>query len=192
VDVWNGSVAQVQIYVARGNVTYPIGLRAGQVAAQWGVDRSSFAVVDTLGIVRFITSNSTSYRNRYTQNEAAIIAALQNLTTVVERLQETAPRHFSLGQSFPNPFRQETTIRFEIAAAPKAGHVRLSIYNLLGQQVRLLISQHLPAGAYQSVWNGRDAAGNLVPGGLYFYKLEAGSFVALKRLVFLREGGEIQ
>ena len=64
--------------------------------------------------------------------------------------------------------------------------VRLSIYNMLGQEVRTLVNQFKPQGAYQVIWDGRDMAGKVAPSGLYIYKLQVGNQSQIRRLVLMK------
>jgi len=94
-----------------------------------------------------------------------------------------SPSLFLLHQNFPNPFNPETTIRFEL---PQNSHVRLEIYNLLGQRVTTLLDSPKPAGHYTLKWDGKDQNGNDVASGIYFYKLVAGDFNQIKKMVLTR------
>ena len=98
-------------------------------------------------------------------------------------LDSNEPLTFGLNQNFPNPFNPETTIRYSV---PEASEVRLTIYNIQGQQVRVLINAPHSAGRYNTRWDGRDAIGRVVSTGLYLYRLEAGSNVALRKMVFVK------
>lgn len=93
------------------------------------------------------------------------------------------PAAFALEQNYPNPFNPETAIRYDL---PEASHVRLSVYNPLGQEVAMLVNEQEPAGSYQVKFNA-----GTVPSGVYFYRLEAstssaGSFVQTRKLVVLK------
>jgi flagellar hook assembly protein FlgD len=95
-----------------------------------------------------------------------------------------SPRTFQLSQNYPNPFNPETTIRFDL---PIPSKVTLRIYNILGQEVvTLLNGENRPAGFYTARWNGRNGSGNQVASGVYFYRLEAGPFVMVKKMMLLR------
>lgn len=102
-----------------------------------------------------------------------------DLTAVPEPL----PRSFALAQNEPNPFVTVTGIRF---ALPRTAHVRLAVYDLAGRTVAVLREGELPAGTHTAEWRGRDAAGRRVAAGVYFYRLEAGGYRAVRRLVFVR------
>ncbi|MCJ7497238.1 MAG: T9SS type A sorting domain-containing protein, partial [candidate division Zixibacteria bacterium] len=93
------------------------------------------------------------------------------------------PDKFELKQNYPNPFNPVCNIEY---ALPKGSHVTLSIYNILGQKVRVLVDEYQSAG-YKSVrWDGRDNLGREVTSGIYFYRIEAGDFVQAKRMVLIK------
>ena len=98
-------------------------------------------------------------------------------------LDSNEPLSFRLDQNFPNPFNPETTIRYSV---PEASEVRLIIYNLQGQQVRVLINAPHSAGRYNTRWDGRDEIGRSVSTGVYVYRLDAGTNVALRKMVFVK------
>ena len=90
---------------------------------------------------------------------------------------------FGLEQNSPNPLNPSTTIRYTLS---KAADVRLTIYNMLGQQVRLLVNAVQVQGAYSVVWDGRTAFGQTVSSGLYFYRLEAGPNVSIRKMILAK------
>ncbi len=85
---------------------------------------------------------------------------------------------YTLAQNYPNPFNPATTINFSIA---KATNVKLVVFNILGQQVAQLVNDKLAAGAHTVVFNANNMAT-----GVYFYRLEAGSFVDVKKMLLLK------
>jgi spore germination protein YaaH len=80
------------------------------------------------------------------------------------------PDKFELGQNFPNPFNYSTTINFTIIGST-AQETRLVIYDILGQEIVTLLDETRSAGRYEVVWNGKDQYGQLVPSGIYLYRL---------------------
>ena len=94
-----------------------------------------------------------------------------------------APLVFSVGQSYPNPFRSSTRIAFGL---PEASHVNLKIFDVSGRLVRTLSNEPRPAGRHTVRWDGRDSGGRNVATGIYFYRFEAGEFRESKRLVRVR------
>ena len=98
-------------------------------------------------------------------------------------LLEDRPISFVLNQNFPNPFNPETQIPYTLASDVET---KLMIYNTLGQVVRTLVNEHQAAGRYSIRWDGLDAVGRQVASGTYLYRLEAGSFKTVKKLMLLK------
>lgn len=88
------------------------------------------------------------------------------------------PQSFGLSQNFPNPFNPSTTIDFEI---PKTTFVRLDVYDILGQEIKELLGEVKPAGYYQIDFDAKN-----LPSGVYFYKLEAGSYKRTLKMVVMK------
>jgi hypothetical protein len=93
------------------------------------------------------------------------------------------PGEFKLYPNYPNPFNPSTTIRFEL---PKAGRVRLAIYNLMGQEIAVLVDDKRQEGMHEVRWNGLDARHLPVPTGLYLYRLEAAPYHGTGKLLLLK------
>jgi hypothetical protein len=91
---------------------------------------------------------------------------------------ELLPTEFGLSQNYPNPFNPSTVIEFSL---PERSFVKLTIMNLLGQEIETLIAEEREAGSYRVKWN----AGNF-PTGTYFYRLQAGGFAQIKKLILLK------
>lgn len=89
---------------------------------------------------------------------------------------------FALLPARPNPFAGTTTIEFELA---ETAFARLAIYDVSGQRVRLLVDETLAAGRQRVFWDGRNSSGAPVASGVYFARVEAGSFRASTRIVVL-------
>lgn len=104
-------------------------------------------------------------------------------STVDVKSSPSVPILFSLHQNYPNPFNPETTIRFEL---PQAEDVTINIYNLQGQLVRELVSENREAGLHNIVWDAREDAGRIMPSGVYLYRIQAGGFSQVKKLMLLR------
>lgn len=88
-----------------------------------------------------------------------------------------------LAQNAPNPFNPQTEIRFSV---PAKGHVRLDVYNVQGQRVRVLEDRVLEPGVHTVHWDGADEAGHAVASGLYLYSLTTGGFEAARKMILLR------
>ena len=93
------------------------------------------------------------------------------------------PDQYGLHQNAPNPFNPSTLIGYQL---PEAGLVRLAIYNLLGQEVRVLVNETKEAGSFTATWDGTDALGRRVASGAYLYRINAGEFSASRRMLLLK------
>jgi uncharacterized delta-60 repeat protein len=93
------------------------------------------------------------------------------------------PDQFNLSQNYPNPFNPTCEIEY---ALPTDCRVTLSIYNMLGQKVRVLVDEYQEAG-YKSVkWDGKDDQGQEVTSGVYFYRLDAGNFTQSRKMILMK------
>jgi flagellar hook assembly protein FlgD len=104
-------------------------------------------------------------------------------TAVTTRSTTTLPQNPTLEQNYPNPFNPETKISFEL---PKASRVVLKVFNLQGQEIRTLLNEEKPAGAFEALWDGKDNAGRQMPSGTYLYRIEAQGLVQTKKMVLLQ------
>ncbi|MEJ2050622.1 MAG: FlgD immunoglobulin-like domain containing protein, partial [Calditrichota bacterium] len=93
------------------------------------------------------------------------------------------PVTFQLSQNYPNPFNPVTHFRFSLAHQVK---VKLEIFNVLGQRVKMLVDKEMPAGEYQMQWDGLNDMGNKLGSGLYFYRISAGDFVKIRKMILLK------
>jgi len=99
-----------------------------------------------------------------------------NITDIEEYMD--LPTKYLLSQNYPNPFNPSTKIEFYL---PKAEHVTIEVYNTLGQQIVTLVNKPMTIGQHQIELNGRNLSS-----GVYFYRIEAGSFVQAKKMIILR------
>ena len=93
------------------------------------------------------------------------------------------PDQYGLNRNTPNPFNPLTTIGYQL---PEAGKVRLSIVNLLGQEIRVLVNERTDAGSFKVSWDGADAMGRRVASGVYLYRMQAGDFSSSRRMLLLK------
>ena len=92
------------------------------------------------------------------------------------------PADFALGQNYPNPFNPSTIIPYQL---PASGHVRLEVFNMLGQRLATLVDAERSAGAHTAQWDGTDAAGRAVGAGVYIYRLSSGGITESRRMVLV-------
>lgn len=105
------------------------------------------------------------------------------VVSIADDLTSEFPETFELLQNYPNPFNPETRIRFRI---PTRTHITLPIYNLLGQQIHILVDKEFEAGSHSILWDGKDIKGQPVSSGIYFYRLRAGEFSQVRKMSLIR------
>jgi 5'-nucleotidase/UDP-sugar diphosphatase len=93
------------------------------------------------------------------------------------------PEDFQLLQNYPNPFNPQTDISYSL---PENSHVKLTVYNLLGQTVKTLVDEYQSAGSKEVTWDGRNERGESVASGIYLYRLEAGKYTETKKMSLLK------
>ena len=90
---------------------------------------------------------------------------------------------YTLEQNYPNPFNPTTQIRFNM---PEESVVTIKIYNMLGKEIKTLISGEKTAGEHSVTWNGTNDRGILVASGTYFYRINTGNFTQVKKMIFMK------
>ncbi|HQQ86076.1 MAG TPA: DUF2341 domain-containing protein [Candidatus Marinimicrobia bacterium] len=93
------------------------------------------------------------------------------------------PKEFCLHSNYPNPFNPVTTISYDLA---EDVYVELTVYNMIGEKVTTLVKGNQPAGYYNVEWDGRNSQGRIVPSGMYFLKICAGSYNKTNKMVFVK------
>lgn len=140
-----------------------------------GVNWFEFGNSFVYGIVNGIFINDSSYLYVYTNN--GVYRSPDPITNASEYNEHTLTS-FLLHQNYPNPFNPITNIEYQI---PNPGFVSLKIYDVLGNEITNLVSEEKPAGIYSVEFNGIG-----FPSGVYFYKLQAGNFSQVKKMILLR------
>jgi hypothetical protein len=100
------------------------------------------------------------------------------ITSVEDQGNLYIPKEYKLEQNYPNPFNPTTTIKYSI---PKTSFVSLKIYNLIGEEVATLVNEENSIGNYEIEFNATS-----LPSGVYFYRIQADSFVETKKMVLLK------
>lgn len=88
------------------------------------------------------------------------------------------PKEYALLQNYPNPFNPETSIKFDI---PDLSNVKLSVYDITGREVSVLVNEKLEPGSYSYKWNGAQFAS-----GIYFFRVQAGSFIQTRKMALIK------
>ena len=134
----------------------------------WSILASDFDMDGRTDIV--LTSTSDSLYVLYNLGSGTVGIQDQEI--------EEIPTAFLLSQNYPNPFNPSTTIKYSI---PNTGLVSLSVCNILGEQVKTLINQEMPAGNHTVQFNASNLAS-----GIYLYKLQAGNFIETKKMILIK------
>jgi hypothetical protein len=120
----------------------------------------------------------TSQVNGWAVGASGLILHYRRNTSSVSQTLSTLPAMFSLGQNYPNPFNPATTINYSL---PKAGNVKLTVYNTVGSKVATIVNEYKPAGSYSVKFNGTNLAS-----GIYLYRLESGNYSAAKKFILMK------
>jgi hypothetical protein len=141
-----------------------------------------FAVRDTAAVDSTITANGRYYYRVTTVdvhgNESVPTDQLPTPNVSSVDAKSMAPKAFSLAQNYPNPFNPSTTIAYEL---PQSSFVKMSVYDMLGREVAVPVNERQNAGVHHVKFDGSGLST-----GVYCYRIQAGDFVALKRMLLLK------
>lgn len=150
------------------------------------IGRLRFNRVDTTGCIRLTINANSVVQDSITQWVNAT-----DWTTVVDttcwRMDyltgiglagNEIPTRYELYQNFPNPFNPTTLIKYDI---PKTGLVTITLYDVLGKEIRKLVNENVQPGRYEITWDARNYAS-----GSYFYKIESGDFSDIKKMILVK------
>ena len=185
-DVW---IFQIATTLTLGNGIHVV-LAGGAQAANvfWQVGTS--ATLGTTSVFKgTIMADQSISLNSGASVEGRLLARIAAVTiesstvTVPELLTSTAgndllPDGYTLSQNYPNPFNPSTTIRYQL---PVTSQVTMTITDLLGREVGVLVNEVQTAGSHQIVWDAQN-----FPSGTYFYRMTAGSTISVKKLVLVK------
>jgi hypothetical protein len=151
-------------------------------AAVHGDGLYSFALANASSNTIAFSSRDGANRPELVIDAASVSLALNNSGDSVEEA-GLHPEAYALAQNYPNPFNPETQIVFTI---PEQTFTKLTVYDVLGRQVAVLVDGALSAGRHQISWEGRDANGMRVSSGMYFYQLRTPGFTASRRMLLVQ------
>ncbi|KAA3596272.1 MAG: T9SS C-terminal target domain-containing protein [Calditrichaeota bacterium] len=174
-NVQDSSNVNLTIRLTAANFKYPISI-------SW---------TDALGNLQVTTVDSSSLTklvnlNRSSGKVAMKVNSEQNLINIAGTLKNyksSIPSKYSLSQNYPNPFNPSTRINYSI---PENSFVKLEVFNILGRKVKTLVSNVQKSGNYSVKWNGLNDENKLVSSGVYFYRIESGDFVSIKKMLLLK------
>jgi len=156
-------------------------------------------VVDVVSLVGLVPAQlggemfSVAFRNADHQTAGLTLEKVEladrngNVRTETFKAGQVAlPKAFALSQNSPNPFNPSTTIAYAVPDGAGAVRVALAVYNLRGQKVVTLVDELKEAGEYKVTWDGINQGGQKVSSGVYFYRMTAGDYSAVRKMVILK------
>lgn len=162
-------------------LTFPTDLRNGKAVVTIEPDpdnsASPFFLKPLVAQIPDTAVDHTPYMMMNNSSTFPSGTATRNLVTAVNDL-SFSPDKFNLYQNYPNPFNPTTTIKYSI---PQENKVTLKIYDVIGNEVATLVNGNKPAGTYNVTFNANNLAS-----GIYFYRLEAGNYISIKKLILLK------
>ncbi len=171
----------VDVSSNNGSTWQRIASFSGLDSASWKLqsfDISSLVNGSTNMLIRFRDSTDTSLNWDGWYIDNINVTAYQLVPTDIGNNQGLTPARFELSQNYPNPFNPSTQISF---AVPKEGMVKLSVYDILGREVKTLVNEVKTAGYYKV-----DFDGSSLSSGFYFYRMETNSFIETKKMMLLK------
>jgi photosystem II stability/assembly factor-like uncharacterized protein len=124
------------------------------------------------------SSLNYDYLTNVTKTAAVLIHFFANETLVSVKYEPDIPSKYFISQNYPNPFNPTTTIKYQI---PELSFVTIKVYDVLGNEIATLVNEEKQTGSYEITWYAED-----LTSGVYFYRLQAGSFVEIKKMVLMK------
>ncbi len=175
---WNEQVSggAASVHFVDSNTGWAVGgtiLHTTNGGEDW--NQQVYGITLGLNSVHFIDSNTGWAVGA---NGTILKTTNGGVSLVEEEEIDEIPTDYSLSNNFPNPFNPSTKIRYSV---PQTSNVMIKVFDILGKEIETLVNEEKPIGTYEITWS----AGNL-PSGIYFYRLQAGSFVETKKMVLMK------
>lgn len=136
------------------------------------------AITGTSQTFKYPITVAGAYHYKCTPHFPNMVADFTANPVGIISLEGEIPQSFRLEQNYPNPFNPVTDIKF---ALPSASYVKLTVFNILGQEVEVLVNQQLKAGNYKVDWNASN-----YPSGVYIYKMVSGDYTDTKKMILIK------
>ena len=179
IQVWDGEIAG-------SGLTEPVEI-------SWNVEKAtpSDIAVNMIDLnTRRVLDLSTADRyllgdldNRYSRQVKIVAGDPEQVALAVDDILATIPEELSLEGNYPNPFNPVTTIRFGL---PEPRNVRVTVVNILGQEITELVNGWKDIGRHEVVWQGLDRTGKPVASGMYFTVLSDGNKIIVQKMLLLK------
>jgi len=152
----------------------------------WAFFYTATGQLDSSGISSVVVDTTENKIYITVSHFSDIVVANRTLAspTVVES-QDRLPGEFRLYENYPNPFNPETQIRFDVAGRGLQ-KVKLSIYDILGREIRVLADRSFAPGSHEIRWDGKDSFGTVQGSGVYFLRMESAEATLTQRMVMMK------
>ncbi|MCK4224263.1 MAG: T9SS type A sorting domain-containing protein [candidate division Zixibacteria bacterium] len=134
-------------------------------------------------ILKWSRSDAVTYFPRHNMPICFKVDTAASSVREIQGSDDSRPSEFFLSQNYPNPFNPATNFEFSLSLS---AHVKIDIFNIVGQKVRTLVDEEMKPGVYVADWDGKDENGKPVSSGIYFYRMEAGEFSDMKKMVLVK------
>jgi len=181
------------LYIDNSGVIYNAGEYVVMVSSDGGDSWDTYGYNDGMlskverNCIAFDETNKILYVGT---QEWGILSMNFAETTKIKAEDKKLINSHRLFSNYPNPFNQQTAVRFQVLGVRDQGlgigHVKLEIYNILGQLVTTLVNEERQPGEHTVYWNGKDMHGRDVPSGVYFYRMKAGEFTDVKKMILMK------
>jgi hypothetical protein len=162
----------------------------GTIVHTYGLSNSVIIIrVEQNGLVGYGFMEVTQFNMEYWRGNTILGSYEMQFTLVdpspiISQEPKSVIDDFALVQNYPNPFNPRTTIEYQV---PRQSDVRLTVFNSLGERIKILISEdNQPAGFYKVHWDGTDQQGREVATGIYLYQLSAGRYMQNRKMILIR------
>ncbi|MBC8183724.1 T9SS type A sorting domain-containing protein, partial [candidate division KSB1 bacterium] len=146
----------------------------------YGIASGNYSVniIDTSGVFAFDQFNGSTYTNQLNMPSKSVLLFQIGLSTGVPKMDALKAFDFELNQNYPNPFNAKTIIRFSLS---KQQHIRLKIFNLVGQEISELINEQMEAGEHSIHFDASK-----LESGIYFYRLISENHTSTNKMVLVK------
>jgi hypothetical protein len=112
-----------------------------------------------------------------------ILKTITGGTIGIKKISSIIPEKSYLHQNYPNPFNPATVIKFDIHAK---SNIKLSVFDITGKEIELLVDKELTSGSYEIIWNARQSEPLTYPSGIYFYRMLSNDFIQSKKMLYIK------
>ncbi len=178
VRMWNVPRSQEQVKADMAGAPTAAELASNSLIGYWPLNEGAGQVANDLSKFKH---NGYLGQTDAEEETDPVWSSTSNIGTEDE---PNAPTTFNLAQNYPNPFNPTTNIQYTV---PAAGMVKLTVYNILGQEVRTLVNEVMSAGTHQVMWRGDNNFGQRLSSGVYLYRIDFNNTKQMvKKMIMLK------